>query len=190
MEIVTGFVRASVDAIMDAGWVRAELHWERKRNPFTQEEQEFQAWRPERTQSPAEPGMELPTILLSPTLLSDEGARENAALQGGLLHDGMLVDLWAIMLDDQRATAAWKPSFMWPGARDRSLFEFPVDAVEQLAKCEQDEVGMRWARTAYVRNFYVSSAARAAHDLLQVIVACSQSGDAPLYAVSNGYISA
>ncbi len=111
-------------------------------------------------------------------------------MQGGVLHDGMLMTLWIAVLGEAEALDAWKPSFLWPSGSARSLYRFPARAVAGLANCNEEETAKRWSESAYFQNFYTSSSSSAARDILRVVVGCCRTNPTELFAVSRGYISA
>lgn len=190
MELIVGLVRASREDAEAAGWVAPELRHELRRNPFTNQVEEFAVWRPISESSAAETTFELTTVPLDVAVLSSPEARENAALQGGLLHEGMLIELWAPLLGETEAINAWKPAFLRPDMPNRSLFRFPEKATQRLARCDIRSVAEVWAKSGYFENFYLSSSPSAALDILNVITDCVRTGTGDLYAVSRGYVSA
>lgn len=190
MEWIVGFVRAAPEEIRAAGWVPAVLQVERRVDPFTQQERDMPIWRPVASTGRSQQGAPLAVRPLTTDVLSSADARKWAESLGGVLHSGMLVELWIVLIGEAAGLAAWKPSYLLPVHEDRSLFLFPPSAVRRLLSEDPSAVARRWAETAYFSNFHASAACDAAHDMLVEIVAACAGGEGDLYAISDGYTSA
>lgn len=173
-------------------WLRATLEEVLRDDPFTGKAIAVPTWMPTDAVEPGGPAKVFGIIELATDELWVPAARALKA-QSSALHDGMLFEMWTVIVGEAAAQSAWKPSWV---TRDRlaQLIEFPVGVTRWLAASvdeARDNVLSQWLQLPYLENAGGPDASVVGQSLLRILTPLARIAvehEASIVAEVHGYV--
>jgi hypothetical protein len=119
-------------------------------------------------------------------------ARATLAAQSATLHDGLIVELWSLVIGEREALSAWRPTWVTPDG-DSQLIAFPDVVTRWLGNPQAPPIASvvgGWEEMGYLGNVAGSDGRLVAESLIHLLGPMARTtilNGATLLAFGSGY---